>query len=150
MWPQNSNGEDVNKNLSNVTNAQLKTKIDVSELFYQMALLNFYQLWFCAHCILWKLMSATVYCITKHNLLEYFLYFPRNLRLRWSPQVINCHPKPNILVTVFFSQIIRKFLQSRWIWHQLFHRQGPSSYSLLSRNFSSVERCKELKHFEKW
>lgn len=46
------------------------------------------------------------------NLLKNFPHFALNLGLCTSPQVIHCHPKPNILVTIFLAQIGREFLQS--------------------------------------
>lgn len=45
------------------------------------------------------------------NLLKYFPHFAVNLGLWTSPQVIHCHPKPNILMTIFLAQIHREFLQ---------------------------------------
>jgi hypothetical protein len=45
------------------------------------------------------------------NLLKDFPHFALNLGLCTSPQVIHCHPKPNILMTIFLAQIGREFLQ---------------------------------------
>ena len=46
------------------------------------------------------------------NLLKNFPHFALNLGLWTSSQVIHCHPKPNILMTIFLAQIGCEFLQS--------------------------------------
>lgn len=61
------------------------------------------------------MLKYTVF-VCSSNLYEYLLknfpHFALNLGLRTSPQVIHCHPKPNILMAIFLAQIGREFLQS--------------------------------------